>query len=319
MDKNKLYDVKNSSSTFHKIMRKYNKRKKERILSNKGYIVHAIEEKRQILQLEEKDDMYIYKETKNNANMNELLLNLYGNKSKNRYYDISKFVSPIKLERNLFFPLGNKDDKNNEDKDDLTGRFINKKGMMKLPLIFKNLILNKKNENKNTNILKQRNAKSLESRNILKLLSNKSEKNDENKKEKFEEGALKLNLSSKNKIKSKNISRNNENNIFPYSQPTSKSNKNILFTQYPKNLTIKEYTSKEIKTNKDNNMNNIIKRIKNELSLNDDYISGLTHFKEQLTEEEKQKRKYFNMNDYGCKDFKEKYNYLTRKYFNIKK
>ena len=66
-------------------------------------------------------------------------------------------------------------------------------------------------------------------------------------------------------------------------------------------------------------MNNIIKRIKNELSLNDDYISGLTHFKEQLIEEEKQKRKYFNMNDYGCKDFKEKYNYLTRKYFNIKK
>ena len=319
MDKDKLYDVKNSSSTFHKIMRKYNKRKKERILSNKGYIVHAIEEKRQILQLEEKDDMYIYKETKNNANMNELLLSLYGNKSKNRYYDISKFVSPIKLERNLFFPLGNKDDKNNEDKDDLTGRFINKKGMMKLPLIFKNLILNKKNENKNTNILKQRNAKSLESRNILKLLSNKSEKNDENKKEKFEEGALKLNLSSKNKIKNKNIGRNTENNVFPYSQPTSKSNKNILFTQYPKNLTIKGYTSKEIKTNKDNNMNNIIKRIKNELSLNDDYISGLTHFKEQLIEEEKQKRKYFNMNDYGCKDFKEKYNYLTRKYFNIKK
>ena len=99
MEKDKLFDCRNSSSIFYKMMKKYHQRNKNPILSNKGYIAYAIEQKRQKLQFEEKDDMYIYKEAKNIANTNELLLNLYGNKAKKRFYDISKLSREKKKKR----------------------------------------------------------------------------------------------------------------------------------------------------------------------------------------------------------------------------
>ena len=103
------------------------------------------------LQLEEKDDMFIYKETKNIANMNELLLNLYGNKAKKRFYDVSRIFSPIKIDRKLF-SYGKNDEKDNdkENNNNLTEKCINKKGIMKLPLIFRNIISYNEKEKKST-------------------------------------------------------------------------------------------------------------------------------------------------------------------------
>ena len=318
MENDKLFDFRNSSSTFNRLMRKYKKRNNKKIfLNNKGYIAHAIEEKREKLQLEEKDDMFIYKETKNIANMNELLLNLYGNKAKKRFYDISRIFSPIKIDRKLFF-YGKNDEKDKyKENNNLTEKCINKKGIMKLPLIFRNIISYNEKENKSTkNLLTTGNKKSFDRKKILKLLSNKKENSndDKNRIEKIGIEALKLDLNNKSKSKEKYISRNNENNLKLYLHPISKSNKNILLNQYPKNKTIKEYKSKENDINKENN----IIKIKNELTLSENYISSLTNFKEELVKEEKQKRTYFNKNDYGCKIFKEKYNYLSSKYFNIK-
>ena len=106
-----LFDTRNSSLTFMKIMQKYKNRKNEKILTNEGYISKAIEEKREKLEFEEKDNMYIYKEAKNIANMNQLLINLYGNKAKKRFYDISKYFSPIKLDKKLFFESNNNKEK----------------------------------------------------------------------------------------------------------------------------------------------------------------------------------------------------------------
>ena len=63
------------------------------------------------------------------------------------------------------------------------------------------------------------------------------------------------------------------------------------------------------KTNNDN------KKIKYELTVNENYISKLTDFKDLLIKEEKEKRVYFNNNDYGCQKFKEKYNYLMKNVF----
>ena len=49
--------------------------------------------------------------------------------------------------------------------------------------------------------------------------------------------------------------------------------------------------------------------------MNENYISKLTDFKDLLIKEEKEKRVYFNNNDYGCQKFKEKYNYLMKNVF----
>ena len=325
MEDDKIFDFRYSSYTFNKLMKKYNKRKNKPIFTNKGYFLNAIEEKREKLQFEEKDDKYIYKETKNIANMNNLLLNLYGNKAKKRYYNVSKLLSPIKIEKKLFFTSDKNEEKSKDNKINLTDKFINKKGIMKLPLIFEDFILNKKKEkeSKSTkNFFTIDNNKNSDIKKFIKKFGNKNEK--------IKTGIDVLQLTIKDKIKNKNknkknMPRNIENNILPYSSSsTSKCNKNILIltqgSQRPKNIIIKEYKNKENKVNKlnkqENNNKNEIKRIKNEFTLSDNYISQLTIFKDQFIKEEKKNRKYFNKNDYGCESFKEKYNFLNTKYFN---
>ena len=315
MKNGKLFDVKNASSMFIIIMKKYKKKTKNMFLNNKGYITHAVEEKREKLQLEEKDNMYIYKETKNIANYHELLLNLYGNKAKKRVYDVSKILSPIKLDKKLFFPPDKNDEKDNNDKNNITDKYINKKGFMKLPLIFKDITSYKEKESKSTkNILKTGGSKKFSRKRILKLMSDKKIIN-ENKDKKVNIGieALKSKLNIKNTSNEKNKNDIKENTLKLKLYQSSKSNKNLLLTQYPRNGTIKEYNNKKNYTITDGN----IIRIKNELTLSENYISSLSNFKEELIKEEKRKRKYFNRNDYGCKTFKEKYNYLSNKYFNI--
>ena len=315
MKNDKIFDTKYSSYTFNKLMKKYLKRKHKPVLTNKGYILNAIEKRREKLQFEEKDDKYIYNETKNTVNMNDLLMSLYGNKAKKRYYDISKLLSPIKIEKKLFFVSDKKEEKDKDNKNNLTVKYINKKGIMKLPLIFEDFIYNKNKgkESKSTkNFFTIGNSKNIDRKKIIKNL--------DNKKEKFKTGIDALQLTIKNKNK-KDISRNIVNNVLPYScNSKSKSNKDILLvTQKPKYLIITEYKSKENKVyNLKNNYKNKndIKRIKNELTLSDNYISQITNLREQLIKEEKKKRQYFNTNDYGCLSFKEKYNFLNTKYFN---
>ena len=296
-----LFDTRNSSLTFMKIMQKYKNRKKEKILTNEGYISKAIEEKREKLEFEEKDNMYIYKEAKNIANMNQLLINLYGNKAKKRFYDISKYFSPIKLDKKLFFESNNNKEK--KEKYNLDSNILNKKGMMKLPLISRNdLYINKIDAN-NKNFKTIENIKTLDRKKIMDKLLYKDKNNI-----KIKEGieALKLKISNNN---------NNYNKIND-KQRASKSTKNIfnLNNKYSKRQ-IKEYKSKD-NIKKENGDDFVkIKLNKNILSLSENYISRLTNFKDLLIEEEKQKRKYFNKNDYGCKSFKEKYKYLNSKYF----
>lgn len=327
MEKDKLFDCRNSSSIFYKIMKRYHQRNNNPILSNKGYIAYAIEQKRQKLQLEEKDDMYIYKEAKNIANTNELLLNLYGNKAKKRFYDISKLMNPIKLDRKLFFVPGKKEEKSSENKKNKAVNYINKNGYMKLPLIDKNIIYRKTKESKSTkNFFTVGNVKNIDNREkSITKIENKNNKNDKkvkilnNEKEKQILGidALKMKINKSHK----NIKINQEKNISSKSKIISKSNKNIFLTNKTNKTKIeevKEYKNKEKITSKEKNINkdNNNKKAKNELTLTENYISKLTDFKEQLIKEEQHNRKYFNTNDYGCRNFKEKYNYLNRKYFN---
>ena len=305
MKNEKLFDCRNSSSIFSKIMKKYYNRNNNVFLNNKGYIAYAIEQKREKLQFEEKDNMYIYKEAKNIANSNELLLELYGNKAKKRFYDISKLLTPIKLDRKLFF-VDKKEEKNN--KNNLDDNFINKKGIMKLPLIDKNYLCDKIKESKSTKkFLTIENMNNVDRKMIIKNLEKKKEK--KLKKEELGIDALKLKINNKSH---KNINLNHEKNLPSLSNKISKSNKNILLTQKLKNESLKEYKSKEKYMNKDRNN---IKTLKTEMTLSDNYILKLTDFRDQLIKKKQKNRKYFNKNDYGCRNFKEKYNYINSKYF----
>ena len=101
---NKLFNIDKSTSTFLKLMSKYHKQmKKMKNNKDKCYIVKAIDDKRYQIENEEKDDIYIYKEAKNAAYINQELLNTYGIKAKNKSYDISNFQTPMKLVKKKFF------------------------------------------------------------------------------------------------------------------------------------------------------------------------------------------------------------------------
>ena len=75
--------------------------------------------------------------------------------------------------------------------------------------------------------------------------------------------------------------------------------------------------NKNIKRNNFRNRNDKYFSNKNIFSYNGSYLTKLSNFKDQLIKEEREKRNYFGKNDYGYNLFKEKYNFLNKKYFNL--
>ena len=129
---NKLFDVEKSTSTFMYLMTKYRNQKKKKKNNDGMYIVKAIDDKRHQLERDEKDNMYIYKEAKNTAHINQELINKYGVKAKTKAYDVSNFQTPMKLGKKKFF------DPTKEDylKPSTSLKKFNNKDMIQLPLIY---------------------------------------------------------------------------------------------------------------------------------------------------------------------------------------
>ena len=107
-------------------------------------------------------------------------------------------------------------------------------------------------------------------------------------------------FSYNNEIKDENA--RNKKSSYSLSFRNSRSNINY-FNEGGRNRTEKNRLKKKFESN-----NNIF-------SYNGNYIKSLVNFKNELVKEEKNKRNYFNKNDYGCNNFKEKYKYIVKKYF----
>ena len=101
-------------------------------------------------------------------------------------------------------------------------------------------------------------------------------------------------FSYNNEIKDENA--RNKKSSYSLSFRNSRSNINY-FNEGGRNRTEKNRLKKKFESN-----NNIF-------SYNGNYIKSLVNFKNELVKEEKNKRNYFNKNDYGCNNFKEKYKY----------
>ena len=120
------------------------------------------------------------------------------------------------------------------------------------------------------------------------------------------------NLNSESPKKTKNNESNyaTESNVYTSSFRNSKSDRNILITEVLKN-------NNSFKKNKfrEGRNNNLYYSNRNIFSYNGAYLTRLSNFKDQLINEERKRRYYFNNNDYGCNLFKEKYAFLNKKYF----
>jgi hypothetical protein len=288
---NRLFDITKSSSTFMNLMLKYNNNRKNRMRNKgKGIVAKAIDEKKFKLEQEEKDGAYIYKEAKNISHINQELINTYGIKAKSQIYDTSKFSPPIKIGKKQFFdPTAQYNLQNSASSKILT------KGIINLPLISKDYAkYNKKSfmTLSNPKIIKRNNN----SNNIFKNIKANTDYSFESNKK----------SNSNSPIKNKFDSSETEINMCPSSFRSKNSDNNILLTEVIKNTIFKNNNKKR---------NNFYLNNRDIFSYNGSYLASLSCFKDQLINDEKKQRNYFYRNDYGCNLFKEKYNYLSDKYF----
>ena len=285
---NSLFDIEKSSTTFMNLMSKYKSHKRKMQNSDKCYIAKEIDEKRYKLEKEEKDEIYIYKETKNISYINQELIYNYGKKAKEKSYNASKFQLPIKIGKQLFF-----DPTKDYTLQNSLSTKIMKKGILKLPLISQNYIKYYKKP-----LLTYNNSKIFKKNDYKKSFKiNTDYSFDSNKK--LYESPIKKNFDS---------SIETETNLCPSTFRNIKDDKNILISEILKN--------NKNKSNKFRNRNkNVYFSNRNIFSYNGIYLSNVSDFKEELIKEEKKKRNYFERNDYGYKLFKEKYAFLSNKYF----
>ena len=296
---NKLFDVEKSTSTFMYLMTKYRNQKKKKKNTDGMYIVKAIDDKRHQLERDEKDNMYIYKEAKNTAHINQELINMYGVKAKTQAYDVSNFQTPMKLGKKKFF------DPTKEDylKPSTSLKKLQNKGVIQLPLIYNS----KLNFNQfplltynNSRNLSKNNPLSKSYQNKEKIIYKQSRNNPNNS-----DFSLDSYKKSSSYSHLKDTVGNNKRINSPSTLTLRDSEKNILTEVSKKSGGIKFR----------NKNDNFLLNNRDIFSYNGNYIARLSSFKDQCIKEERRKRHYFNLYDYGCHLSKEKYDYLTKKYF----
>lgn len=294
----KLFDFDRSTSTFIQLMMKYHKQKKQLQGNDKLYMAKIVYNKLHELEMNEKENMYIYRETKNAARINQELINEYGKKAKNHSYDVSKYkANNKKIGKITFF-----------DPTDETYKILNEtkksrnKGFIKLPLISEYELFEKKPmlTYNNTNFNRTRIKKNiLQKKEKLLKINNKND---------FSFERNKILNTPKNK-KNNDSNKSTETNIYFNTCRICKSDRN-RFTE------IDQIAKKQKKRNKFRERNgNLYCSGKNIFSYNGPYLKTLSNFKDQLINQERTKRNFFNRNDYGCNLFKEKYTFINKKYF----
>jgi hypothetical protein len=253
-----------------------------------------IDNKRHELENQEKDNIYIFKETKNTAHINQQLINEYGQKAKNRSYDVSKYRPSVRIGKMKFFdPTDENYKKLSETKK------LKNKGFLKLPIISEYASYDKKP------LLTYNNSNIVKNKIKVNKLQKKEKIFQKNIKKQFSFESKKIADISK-KIKNSDSNRSIETNECPSTYRNCKSDRNIL----------KEIIHKTQKRNKFRQRNkNFYFSGQNIFSQNGPYLTTLSNFKEQLINEINKKRKYFDRNDYGCNLFKEKYTFINKKYF----
>lgn len=283
----KLFNFEKSSSTFIKLMSKYYNPKRKIIKNNRLLIAKALDEKRFELEKQEKDEHYIYKEAKDTSRINQELIDNFGMKAKNQVLNIPKFHTHIKLGKNLFFDPT----KENILESSTSLKFF-KKGFVKLPLITQQNFKHKKH------LLTYCNSNLVKNKINLNKIMNIDYSFDSNKKTNHNSSIIK-NLDS---------SFEPEINLCPSSFRSQKTDRNNLITEIINNKNNKK--KKCLSRNNNSYFCN-----KNNFYNNGSFLERLSLFRKELINKERKQRIYFYKNDYGCKLFKEKYNFLSKKFF----
>jgi hypothetical protein len=284
-------NMNNATKTFKRLIEKHKKEMKvdKKIYSNKiddffSTLNNAFFQK----EIKETDSDYIYKEIKNQIKISQNLVDLYGVNATTKVYKHPR--EPIKYDKQLVFnPLND----SGQNKIKYTSYFNdskNKKGRkLDLPCIIK----------KNIKIGSSPKQSSLKT-----MVFEDYNNNEDKKKYHF----IKLNKYNNNHYNDnyRNLTVGNERYVPKKSDNyLSKTNDDLL--NLKRNVNYNNNTFSSSNQINDNTKSSFDKK---------EYVMNLDSLNDQMRITQRKHRRYFNSNDYGCTLSKNKYNYITKYFFN---
>ena len=279
------FNMSNATKTFKKLVEKHNKEEK---LRNKKIYYNKTDEFFNSLnniffkeEIKETDIDYIFKEIKNQIKINQAMVDHFGINASKKSMPYSR--DPIRFDKKLLFNPLKYTDQNQIRYTSFDNKNKEEK-YLTLPSILKQnfKILNIKfNESKSTN-------------KNNKLKTESSDFTGSNKNNNY-------NYTFSNDryapIKSYNFFTKTNNNLSKISSKGNNNNNSTTFTLDNKSsLTLGNKTNLSFDKN--------------------EYLLTLDNLKDQIRYNQRRNRLYFKSNDYGCELSKDKYNYITKNFFN---
>ena len=290
---NSYINFTNTTSTFKNLINKYRKKiKEEHAKNDKNFIQKKIHSKLQEIERDEQDKDYIISEVRRNAQINREILYTFGNKALNHIDEFKKINVSSKLDKSYFYEPDKDSDLNDISQymsKNYTIKTRNARDrIISLPKITKNRRLNY-SENKTFH-----DSISFNKRTEYSF----SKKNNDSMDSKF-----KINNKNKNNDIYQNI-----RNLSPIGKKEISNNLNISYFKTP---LITDRGNDDKKTT--NRINTFRKK---QPLINNDYINYIQSIKNKFLDTEKKQKRYYENNKYGYDEYKLKYNYLKKKYFN---
>ena len=281
----------NTTSTFKNLINKYHKKlKQEQVKNDKNFIQKKIRAKLQEIERDEQDNDYIKSEVRRNVQINKEILYTFGSKAMNHIDEFKKININTKLDKSFLYEPDKESDLNN------ISQYVSKN----------NSIKTRNARDRITNlpkITKSRRLNYSENKSIYDSISiNKRTEYSFSKK-------------NNDSIDYKNNKNNKNNDIYQSIRNLSPISKKEISN----NLNISNYKTPLITDRGINDIKNT-SRInsfrKKQPIINLDYINYIQSIKNKFLDTEKKQKRYFENNKYGYDEYKLKYNYINKKYFN---
>ena len=296
----------NSTKTFRNLISRYHRKQREQKenINFKQGLYKKIENSLQRLESEEHDDEYIIKEVRKDVELKRKILFSFGTKAIKHYDEVKNIRVKTKINKSKFFdPLS--DSSMNYSKTLLHGETNERKYVDKI-IHFPKIADMDKNTSKNQSIYN--------SITLLKQLENSSVFDEQNKTNdsimtgKFIPSAKKEQDKDKDNIN--NYYCNTFNNI------SSITNKDSS-TKFLSNILSSPFRNgREHSFNKNRTFSKGYKENKFKHFIDPNYINYIETMKTRFASQKRRKQRYFDNNHYGCDEFKLKYDYLNKKFFN---
>jgi hypothetical protein len=288
----KSLNMNNTTKTFRKLIEKNTRKNNlnKKIFYNKTEeIFHSLNKVFFKAELKETDEDYMFKEIKNQIRLNQEMVDLYGKNAKNKIFPRSR--EPIKFDKKIILnPLSFEETKYVRYTPFRMGNRYDNDKKLNLPCILTN----------NLRTVYKRESPGKESVKS-KQVNNENNNNDSNDNtiDRNIFNSIDTESSLMNNNKKYNITFNNEN-----------PNKNRIINYFSKtndNMNVKNSSNNNSTFSIGNKSNNSFDRYK--------YVMTLDNLSENVENNQTRHRRYFNLNDYGCNSFRNKYNYISNNYF----